>query len=90
LAEVTSLRISDVHWAVLLCLVSQIGSYFGSVLTTIDINKDSYTDTLLIGAPMYMGTEKEEQGKVYVYTLNQVMVSEFGRNPGKSFPSLQF
>jgi hypothetical protein len=27
---------------------------------------------------------------VYVYTLNQVMVSEFGRNPGKSFPSLQF
>lgn len=22
---------------------------------------------------MYMGTEKEEQGKVYVYALNQVM-----------------
>ncbi|XP_072814810.1 integrin alpha-1 isoform X3 [Vicugna pacos] len=49
----------------------QIGSYFGSVLTTIDIDKDSNTDILLVGAPMYMGTEKEEQGKVYVYALNQ-------------------
>ncbi|XP_023374835.1 integrin alpha-1 isoform X2 [Otolemur garnettii] len=49
----------------------QIGSYFGSILTTIDIDKDSHTDLLLVGAPMYMGTEKEEQGKVYVYALNQ-------------------
>ncbi|XP_054343274.1 integrin alpha-1 isoform X2 [Pongo pygmaeus] len=49
----------------------QIGSYFGSILTTIDIDKDSNTDILLVGAPMYMGTEKEEQGKVYVYALNQ-------------------
>ncbi|XP_045671268.1 integrin alpha-1 [Ursus americanus] len=49
----------------------QIGSYFGSVLTTIDIDKDSNTDILLVGAPMYMGTEKEEQGKVYVYALNK-------------------
>uniref|UniRef100_A0A8C8YG23 Integrin subunit alpha 1 n=1 Tax=Prolemur simus TaxID=1328070 RepID=A0A8C8YG23_PROSS len=49
----------------------QIGSYFGSILTTVDIDKDSNTDILLVGAPMYMGTEKEEQGKVYVYALNQ-------------------
>ncbi|NWI09350.1 ITA1 protein, partial [Crypturellus soui] len=49
----------------------QIGSYFGGVLTTIDINRDSFTDLLLVGAPMYMGTEKEEQGKVYVYALNK-------------------
>uniref|UniRef100_A0A8C2R0A4 Integrin alpha-1 n=1 Tax=Capra hircus TaxID=9925 RepID=A0A8C2R0A4_CAPHI len=49
----------------------QIGSYFGSVLTTIDIDKDSNTDILLVGAPMFMGSEKEEQGKVYVYALNQ-------------------
>ncbi|XP_023380900.1 integrin alpha-1 [Pteropus vampyrus] len=49
----------------------QIGSYFGGVLTTVDIDKDSNTDILLVGAPMYMGTEKEEQGRVYVYTLNQ-------------------
>ncbi|XP_044301876.1 integrin alpha-1 isoform X2 [Varanus komodoensis] len=49
----------------------QIGSYFGSVITTIDIDKDSFTDILLVGAPMYMGTEKEEQGKVYVYCWNK-------------------
>lgn len=54
----------------------QIGSYFGSVITTVDIDKDTFTDILLVGAPMYMGTEKEEQGKVYVYTLNKVKMLE--------------
>ncbi|XP_053153192.1 integrin alpha-1 isoform X2 [Hemicordylus capensis] len=49
----------------------QIGSYFGSVITTVDVNQDTITDILLVGAPMYMGTEKEEQGKVYVYSLNK-------------------
>ncbi|XP_028931459.1 integrin alpha-1 [Ornithorhynchus anatinus] len=49
----------------------QIGSYFGSVLTTVDIDRDSDTDILLVGAPTYMGSEKDEQGKVYVYTLNK-------------------
>lgn len=50
----------------------QIGSYFGSVLQTVDVDRDSYTDILLIGAPMFMGTERDEQGQVYVYKLNQV------------------
>lgn len=45
------------------------------MLTTIDIDKDSNTDILLVGAPMFMGSEKEEQGKVYVYALNQVTVT---------------
>ncbi|XP_067841718.1 integrin alpha-1 [Heptranchias perlo] len=49
----------------------QIGSYFGSTVCAVDINKDSITDILLIGAPMYMGTEKEEQGRVYVYNLKE-------------------
>uniref|UniRef100_A0A8C7YCF8 Integrin, alpha 1 n=1 Tax=Oryzias sinensis TaxID=183150 RepID=A0A8C7YCF8_9TELE len=49
----------------------QIGSYFGSVLQTIDIDKDGYTDLLLVGAPMFMGPERDEQGQVYVYKLNQ-------------------
>ncbi|XP_026152925.1 integrin alpha-1 isoform X2 [Mastacembelus armatus] len=49
----------------------QIGSYFGSVLQTIDVNGDSYTDLLLVGAPMYMGSERDEQGQVYVYKVNQ-------------------
>lgn len=75
----TSWNTSEIS-SLLFCLGSQIGSYFGSVLTTIDIDKDSYTDLLLVGAPMYMGTEKEEQGKVYVYAVNQVRASEFGES----------
>ncbi|XP_061589692.1 integrin alpha-1 [Cololabis saira] len=54
----------------------QIGSYFGSVLQTIDINDDSYTDLLLVGAPMYMGSERGEQGQVYVYKLSQAGLFE--------------
>ncbi|KAM6985261.1 integrin alpha-1 [Aplochiton taeniatus] len=50
----------------------QIGSYFGSVLQTVDVDNDSYTDLLLVGAPMYMGSERDEQGQVYVYKLNQL------------------
>ncbi|XP_048451996.1 integrin alpha-1 [Rhincodon typus] len=49
----------------------QIGSYFGSTVCAIDIDEDSLTDILLVGAPMYMGTEKEEQGRVYVYNLKE-------------------
>ncbi|XP_071992353.1 integrin alpha-1 isoform X1 [Engystomops pustulosus] len=49
----------------------QIGSYFGSVLTTVDVDEDSITDILLVGAPMYMGSEKQEQGKVYVYRIDK-------------------
>nr|XP_057920171.1 integrin alpha-1 [Doryrhamphus excisus] len=49
----------------------QIGSYFGSVLQTLDVDGDSYTDLLLVGAPMYMGSERDEQGQVYVYQLKQ-------------------
>ncbi|NXT69089.1 ITA1 protein, partial [Chaetops frenatus] len=57
----------------------QIGSYFGGVITTVDIDRDSFTDLLLVGAPMYMGTEKEEQGKVYVYILkNEPCGARFG------------
>ncbi|XP_072353166.1 integrin alpha-1 [Scyliorhinus torazame] len=49
----------------------QIGSYFGSAVCAVDIDKDSLTDILLVGAPMYMGSEKEEQGRVYVYNLKE-------------------
>ncbi|XP_036384875.1 integrin alpha-1 [Megalops cyprinoides] len=49
----------------------QIGSYFGSVLQTVDIDNDSYTDILLVGAPMYMGSERDEQGQVYVYRIDE-------------------
>ncbi|XP_075040048.1 integrin alpha-1 isoform X2 [Mixophyes fleayi] len=49
----------------------QIGSYFGSVLTTVDVDGDSISDILLVGAPMFMGKEKHEQGKVYVYRIHE-------------------
>ncbi|KAM3599106.1 uncharacterized protein V6R79_000109 [Siganus canaliculatus] len=49
----------------------QIGSYFGSVLQTVDVDGDSFTDILLVGAPMFMGADKDEQGQVYVYKVNQ-------------------
>ncbi|KAI7793414.1 putative integrin alpha-1 [Triplophysa rosa] len=58
----------------------QIGSYFGSVLQTHDIDRDNYTDILLVGAPMYMGPERDEQGQVYVYKLNELESKSYYRN----------
>ncbi|XP_063817970.1 integrin alpha-2 [Pseudophryne corroboree] len=47
----------------------QIGSYFGSVLCSVDVDKDSVTDVLLVGAPMFMNEQKIEQGQVYVFSI---------------------
>ncbi|XP_077608627.1 integrin alpha-2 [Crocuta crocuta] len=49
----------------------QIGSYFGSVLCSVDVNKDSVTDVLLVGAPMYMNDLKKEEGRVYLFTITK-------------------
>nr|XP_013809300.1 PREDICTED: integrin alpha-E [Apteryx mantelli mantelli] len=45
----------------------QVGSYFGSELCPLDVNRDGVTDLLLVGAPFYhiLG----EEGRVYVYRL---------------------
>ncbi|VFV36536.1 integrin alpha-11 [Lynx pardinus] len=48
----------------------QIGSYYGSEITSVDIDGDGVTDVLLVGAPMYF-SEGRERGRVYVYTLRQ-------------------
>uniref|UniRef100_A0A8C5NVM8 Integrin alpha 11 n=1 Tax=Jaculus jaculus TaxID=51337 RepID=A0A8C5NVM8_JACJA len=48
----------------------QIGSYFGSEITSVDIDDDGLTDILLVGAPMYF-SEGRERGKVYMYSLRQ-------------------
>lgn len=55
----------------------QIGSYYGSVLQTVDVDKDSYTDLLLVGAPIYMGSERDEQGQVYVYKISKDGLFEY-------------
>ncbi|XP_014445245.1 integrin alpha-11 [Tupaia chinensis] len=48
----------------------QIGSYFGSEITSVDTDGDGVTDVLLVGAPMYF-SEGRERGRVYVYRLRQ-------------------
>ncbi|XP_034296748.1 integrin alpha-2 [Pantherophis guttatus] len=49
----------------------QIGSYFGSVVCSVDINRDSITDVLLVGAPMFMNNFKKEEGRVYMFTVTK-------------------
>ncbi|KAB1257212.1 Integrin alpha-11, partial [Camelus dromedarius] len=48
----------------------QIGSYYGSEITSVDVDGDGVTDVLLVGAPMYF-SEGVERGRVYVYNLRQ-------------------
>ncbi|XP_052473019.1 integrin alpha-E isoform X17 [Carassius gibelio] len=47
----------------------QVGSYFGSVLCALDIDRNQYTDYLLVGAPHFH--QSGEEGKVLMYRLNQ-------------------
>nr|XP_034956458.1 integrin alpha-2 [Zootoca vivipara] len=49
----------------------QIGSYFGSVLCSVDVNGDSVTDVLLVGAPMFMNELKKEEGRVYMFSVRK-------------------
>nr|XP_061780361.1 integrin alpha-11-like isoform X1 [Nerophis lumbriciformis] len=48
-------------------LGEQIGSYFGSELLTMDVDRDGQSDILLVAAPMYC-SHGWEGGKVYIYT----------------------
>ncbi|KAM8960865.1 integrin alpha-2 [Pelodytes ibericus] len=47
----------------------QIGSYFGSVLCSVDVDGDNVSDVLLVGAPMFMNEFKKEEGKVYMFSI---------------------
>ncbi|XP_077435338.1 integrin alpha-11-like isoform X2 [Vanacampus margaritifer] len=51
-------------------LGEQMGSYFGSVLLSMDVNGDEESDLLLVAAPMYCSQDAHETGKVYVYKHN--------------------
>ncbi|XP_054454415.1 integrin alpha-X-like [Anoplopoma fimbria] len=42
----------------------QSGEYFGSVVCALDVDLDTYTDLILISAPMFVDTDRE--GRVYV------------------------
>ncbi|XP_041830519.1 integrin alpha-M-like [Melanotaenia boesemani] len=50
----------------------QIGEYFGAEVCTMDLNFDSYTDLIIISAPMYKDSDRE--GRVYVCTLTHLNV----------------
>ncbi|XP_025918511.1 integrin alpha-2 isoform X1 [Apteryx rowi] len=54
----------------------QIGSYFGSVVCSVDINRDSVTDVLLVGAPMFMNDLKKEEGRVYMFSITEGILDQ--------------
>ncbi|XP_054466654.1 integrin alpha-2-like [Anoplopoma fimbria] len=56
----------------------QIGSYFGSVLCPLDVDKDGVTDLLLVGAPMFMSDLKREEGRVYLFSVTKGILNENG------------
>ncbi|XP_077116284.1 integrin alpha-10 [Ranitomeya variabilis] len=56
----------------------QIGSYFGSEVCPIDVNKDGITDVLLVAAPMFLGHHNKETGRVYIYRVGQVLLTQNG------------
>ncbi|GCC44479.1 hypothetical protein chiPu_0028378, partial [Chiloscyllium punctatum] len=57
----------------------QIGSYFGSEVCPVDLDKDGQTDLLLVAAPMYHSPR--HGGMVTVYTVDRT-VSRPDRRPG--------
>ncbi|XP_017280611.1 integrin alpha-10 [Kryptolebias marmoratus] len=48
----------------------QIGSYYGSEVCGLDVDRDGITDVLLVAAPMFLSSGNKEAGKVYIYTLS--------------------
>ncbi|XP_066506712.1 integrin alpha-2 [Hoplias malabaricus] len=62
----------------------QIGSYFGSVLSPLDVDRDGVTDLLLVGAPMYMSEQKKETGQVYIFSITKGVLSSQGFLEGSS------
>ncbi|XP_067431757.1 integrin alpha-M-like [Thunnus thynnus] len=57
----------------------QIGEYFGAVVCAMDVDRDTYTDLVLISAPMYMDVDRE--GRVYVCSLSNERVECRFDNP---------
>ncbi|KAJ1081209.1 hypothetical protein NDU88_001392 [Pleurodeles waltl] len=53
----------------------QIGSYFGSEVCPVDVNNDGITDVLLVAAPMYLGAQNRETGRVYLYRIGQILLT---------------
>ncbi|KAM6395324.1 LOW QUALITY PROTEIN: integrin alpha-10 [Rhynochetos jubatus] len=56
----------------------QIGSYFGSEVCVLDVDGDGVTDVLLVAAPMYLGAQSRETGRVYLYRVGQRLLAPAG------------
>lgn len=62
---------------------TQIGSYFGGELCSVDLDQDGEAELLLIGAPLFFGEQRG--GRVFTYQRRQSlfeMVSELQGDPG--------
>ncbi|KAI5131845.1 integrin alpha-L isoform X1 [Manis pentadactyla] len=72
------------HWSLVQKIKgSQIGSYFGGELCSIDVDQDGKTVLLLIGAPLFYGEQRG--GRVFIYQRKQLgfeVVSELQGDPG--------
>lgn len=53
----------------------QTGEYFGATVCAMDVNDDSFTDLILISAPMYK--ENDREGRVYVCRLTGLVKDSF-------------
>uniref|UniRef100_A0A8C7INK7 Integrin subunit alpha 2 n=1 Tax=Oncorhynchus kisutch TaxID=8019 RepID=A0A8C7INK7_ONCKI len=62
----------------------QIGSYYGSVLCPLDVDKDGVSDLLLVGAPMFMNEQQKEIGKVHLLSFTKGILSVQGFLTGPS------
>ncbi|KAM6106618.1 integrin alpha-10 [Pterocles gutturalis] len=56
----------------------QIGSYFGSEVCPLDVDGDGVTDVLLVAAPMYLGAQSRETGRVYLYRVGPRLLTPAG------------
>ncbi|KAF1643767.1 Integrin alpha-2, partial [Aptenodytes patagonicus] len=65
-----------IFWSQTQILQASIGSYFGSVVCSVDVNRDSVTDVLLVGAPMFMNDLKKEEGRVYMFSITKGILDQ--------------
>ncbi|NXV81974.1 ITA10 protein, partial [Atlantisia rogersi] len=56
----------------------QIGSYFGSEVCPLDVDGDGVTDVLLVAAPMYLGAQSRETGRVHPVPPPQQLLGPAG------------
>ncbi|NWU55504.1 ITA2 protein, partial [Dromas ardeola] len=65
-----------IFWSRMQILQASIGSYFGSVVCSVDVDRDSVTDVLLVGAPMFMNDLKKEEGRVYMFSITKGILDQ--------------